>query len=296
MPLEIFGFLALWSPFFAIAVVFATVLYFLITVKWRSEFKESEPLSIKQAIFFILSMVLLYVIKGSPVDLLGHIMFSVHMIQMATLYLVIPPLMIIGIPKWVWKAFINLKPITNVFTLLTRPLLALILFNSFFSFYHIPLIFDAVKLDETLHGIYTVGLFIFAILMWWPMINKLELNELSGLKKVGYIFASGVLLTPACGLIIFANGPLYATYYDQSTWMQALALCVPTGTLDGLSLAGPEIFTNMQLIEDQKLGGVLMKIIQEIVYGFLLGIVFFEWYKKDQEEANNLQHTLLVEE
>ncbi|OOP68254.1 hypothetical protein BWZ43_11230 [Heyndrickxia oleronia] len=60
MPISIFGFQALWSPFFIITILFMTVLYFLITIKWRKDFKNSEPLTKKQAIYFIISMILLY--------------------------------------------------------------------------------------------------------------------------------------------------------------------------------------------------------------------------------------------
>jgi putative membrane protein len=42
----------------------------------------------------------------------------------------------------------------------------------------------------------------------------------------------------------------------------------------------------MSLLEDQQLGGVIMKIIQEIIYGCVLGYVFFEWYRKDQAESD----------
>ena len=49
------------------------------------------------------------------------------------------------------------------------------------------------------------------------------------------------------------------------------------------------MFASMSLLHDQQLGGVLMKIIQEIVYGVILAHVFFEWYKKDQQEAKEEQ-------
>jgi len=109
-------------------------------------------------------------------------------------------------------------------------------------------------------------------------------KSLSGLKKIGYIFADGVLLTPACALIIFADKPLYATYYDPQMWMKSLALCVPAGTLASLNLTGPEMFFSIPLLYDQQLGGVLMKIIQEIIYGTVLFFVFREWYRKEQEK------------
>jgi putative membrane protein len=291
MPLGIFGFYALWSPFFLLAVLFMTAVYFLITIKWRDSFKDSRKLTGKEASYFIIAMVVLYAVNGSPIDVLSGIMFSMHMTQMALFYLVFTPLLILGIPDWVWKAFINLPVVKPIMKFMTKPLIALLAFNVIFSIYHIPLIFDNVRTDATLHGIYTFILFILSLFMWWPLLNKLdEYTEVSGLKKMGYILGSAVLLTPACGLIIFSENPLYATYYDSSAWLQALSLCVPVNTLQGLNLAGPEVFTSMKLMDDQQLGGVIMKIIQEIVFGVVLASMFYQWYRKDQEQQQELSY------
>jgi len=294
MPLSIFGFRALWSPYFILFIVLLTVGYFYLTVKQRHKFKDSEPLKKSQAILFVLSMVLLYATKGSPIDLLAHIMFTFHMVQMAFLYLVIPPIFIASIPNWVWENIIELPFIKKVFKFFTKPLIALVLFNGLFSVYHIPIIMDAVKMNILLHAVYTIILFIFAIFLWWPLINKLPgHHQLHGLKKIGYIIGDGVLLTPACGLIIFAPVAMYATYTDGEMWLKAMALCVPGSTLSGLSISGPELFTNMPAREDQQLGGVLMKIIQEIVLGYMLIRIFFEWFKKEQEDAEKINEAAL---
>ncbi|WP_338753869.1 cytochrome c oxidase assembly factor CtaG [Bacillus sp. FJAT-52991] len=295
MPIGIFGFQALWSPLFMLVLAFMSVLFFLITVKWRKDFKESEPLTIRQACLFVTAILVLYAIKGSPIDLMGHIMFSYHMLQMAVLYLVVPPLLIKATPWWVWKAVIELPVINKVFNFFTKPLIALIFFNGMFSFYHMPLIFDYIKMSETLHGLYTFILFIFAIFMWWPLVNEQpHRKQMAGLKKVGYIFANGILLTPACGLIIFADTPLYSTYSDAGSWLKAMELCVPVTTLQGLNLSGPELFSNMPVVEDQQLGGIIMKIIQEIVYGFILAKVFFEWYRNEQRDAEAITKEALA--
>jgi putative membrane protein len=296
MPLGIFGFMALWSPFLILALVFITVGYFLVTVKWRSSFKESVPLTRKEAVYFIMAMLLLYAIKGSPVEVMSTILFSAHMTQMALLYLVVTPLIILGIPNWIWKAAINLPAVKPVFKFMTKPLIALLTFNITFSIYHIPLVFDNVRTDVTLHGLATVILFLFALFMWWPLINPADEDiDLSGLKRIGYILGSAVLLTPACGLIIFAENPLYAPYYDPQEFMKALALCVPVDTLQGLTLSGPELFTSMSTINDQQLGGVIMKIIQEIVFGVLLFNLFFQWYRKDMERQESQSFDPIVD-
>lgn len=284
--LEVFGFRALWSPFFLVALITILVGYFLITIKFREKFSTSEPLTRREAALFTTGIVLLYLIKGAPIDLMGHLMFYAHMIQMAILYLVIAPLLIVGIPKWIWRNILNQKLVKPVFQFFTRPLIALVLFNGMFSFYHVPLIFDVIKTDMWLHASYTSLLFVISIFMWWPLVNELEeYQTLSGIKKIGYIFADGILITPACALIIFADSPMYATFSDPAAWMQALKLCVPQTTLASLDLSGPEMFNSLSLIDDQQLGGVLMKIIQEIVYGVVLAQVFFKWYRKDAAEG-----------
>jgi putative membrane protein len=284
--LEIFGFTALWSPYFLSLMILAAAAYFLLLVKYRHYFKGSEQLTRKQGSLFTLSLLLLYTIKGSPLDIMAHLMFYVHMIQMSVLLLIIPPLFIISIPVWVWKNLLEIKAVRFPFLFFTKPLIALLLFNGLFSFYHIPLIFDHVMQNRWLHAGYSLLLFIFAIFMWWPLLNELpETQILSGLKKVGYIFADGMLLTPACALIIFANSPMYATYSDPKAWSAAMSLCVGSSTLAGLKISSPELFSSMSLLHDQQLGGVLMKVIQEIIYGIILGHVFFEWFRNDQAES-----------
>ncbi|MEH7014668.1 cytochrome c oxidase assembly factor CtaG [Neobacillus niacini] len=286
LTLDIFGFKALWSPYFLLCLLAVTAVYFLITITFRSRFVDSEPLTKKQAGLFLLSISLIYVIKGSPLDLMAHLMFYVHMISMALLVLVIPPIFIFGIPVWIWRKLFKINLFHSLFKFFTKPLFALIIFNGLFSFYHVPMIFDRVMQSFWLHAGYSILLFIVAIFMWWPLINPVpEHQRLSGLKKVGYIFADGILITPACALIIFAPASIYATYSDPEVWAQVMSLCVGPATFAGLSISGPELFSSMSLLHDQQLGGVLMKIIQEIVYGVILGHVFFEWYRKDQAES-----------
>jgi putative membrane protein len=281
--LNMFGFVALWSPFFFLSLLLITVLYFMLIGPWRARFTNKGPATRKQKSFFVAGMILLYLCKGSPIDLLGHLTFSAHMTQMAVLYLVVPQLLILGIPNWMYEHMFRVRAIKSMVSFFTKPLISLILFNGLFSFYHVPFIFDIVKTNMLLHAAVTVVLFFSAFMMWWPIVNKLaQWQTLTGIKKIGYIFANGVLLTPACALIIFADSPLYATFYDPKAWVNALELCVPAGTLASLDLTGPQMFLSMPLIHDQQLGGVLMKIIQEIVYGAMLFFIFVDWYKKER--------------
>ncbi|MCU9612231.1 cytochrome c oxidase assembly factor CtaG [Caldibacillus lycopersici] len=297
LTLSQFGFRALWSPYFFLFIIGVIVLFFYVAIKKRHLFDGNERLSKKEGFLFTFTLLFIYVLKGSPIDLLGHLMFTFHMIQMALLYLLVPQLLIVSIPKWMWSKFITLPYIKPVFTFFTKPLIALLLFNGIFSMYHIPLVFDVVKTDMLLHTIYTFVLLLLAINMWWPLLNKLrDGNQLSGIKKLGYLLAASVLLTPACALIIFNKNPMYSTYSNPDLWYQSLHLCVPADLLATLQLAGPEMFNLMSVLYDQQLGGVIMKILQEVIYGGVLYRIFIEWYRKEQNEPDpilNLDPELL---
>ncbi|TCT26906.1 putative membrane protein [Melghiribacillus thermohalophilus] len=281
--LEIFGFRALWSPYYLLFILALALLYYFVTGPYRHKFSKDAPAPDRsQQIFFYASMVLLYVIKGSPVDLMSHISLMAHMVQMAFYYLVFPIFVILGIPKWIWERVFRAKGINVFLNIFTKPLVAIFLFNGLFSIYHIPAVLDYSKGNEVAHAVISTVILIAAFCMWWPLFSPLKERQIQqSLYKIFYIFANGVLITPACGLIIFADTPLYATYSDVQAWVDALTLCVPVEVLQGLSLSGPELFTGIKILYDQQAGGIIMKILQEIIYGIILGYIFFNWYRKE---------------
>lgn len=292
MPLSIFGFRALWSPWFLLTLLVLVFVYFLLTVIWRDRFEGSVPVTRREITYFLSGMIILYILKGSPVDLLGHILFSVHMVQMAFLLLLVAPFLILGIPNWMWKKVFDISILNKIIGLFTKPLISLLVFSMMFSIYHYPIVLDTVKLSFIFHSVFTVTLFIAALFLWWPLVNTLEGQpKLHGLKKIGYVILSAILITPACTLIIFADVPVYDTYTSGEAWLKAMALCVPASTLSGLSglgISGPELFTNMPSLYDQQLGGILMKIAQEVIYVVVLGKIFITWYREEQANADEI--------
>ena len=142
MSIDIFGFRALWSPYYLTILIIFTIGYFWFVTKYRERRSEGFVLTKRQVFYFLLAMFLLYVVKGSPIDLMSHIMFSAHMTQMAILYLVIPPLFIISIPDGLWREMVAGRSRQVIFSFFTKPLIALLVFNILFSFYHLPLVFD----------------------------------------------------------------------------------------------------------------------------------------------------------
>lgn len=106
---------------------------------------------------------------------------------------------------------------------------------------------------------------------------------MSHLLGLGYIFISGLLLTPACAMIIFANGPLFAVYNDPQVWVKAMGYCMSGDPAVLLSqFEGPAFFNLMSPIDDQQLGGIVMKLVQEFINSAALYSVFMQWYRKER--------------
>ncbi|OAB36834.1 cytochrome c oxidase assembly factor CtaG [Paenibacillus macquariensis subsp. defensor] len=289
LGLEYFSVADLWSPLFLVFMLLLTAGYLLVVGPLSDKVEGAKPVSWMKKGMFIAGMFMLYLAQGGPVSLLGHMMFSFHMLTMALSYLVAPPLIMMGIPDWLWRTLMKVNPLRSL-KFLAKPVVAALLFNGLFSLYHIPAIHDYVMLHFNVHRLYYLVLFVTAMLMWWTLLNPLpESQKGSSLGKMGYIFLNMVLLTPACGLIIFASQPMYTTYSDPNVWAQAMGYCISGDPLAMLEkFGGPTFFNIMSPLVDQQVGGILMKFIQEIIFASILAYVFFHWYKKENREDDDM--------
>ncbi|MGM8214351.1 cytochrome c oxidase assembly factor CtaG [Bacillaceae bacterium W0354] len=280
--IQIFGVHALWKPEIIFVTIVLALLYYLFTgpLKHVTGLEEEPPR--KQKFIFYLALLLFYGIKGSPMYLLSHIVLMAHMVQMAVFYFIIPILVIKGIPELWWRKIFNLKIVGSILRLLTKPLIAILFFNLCFSLYHIPAVLDYSKTGLFVHWFIALFIFFAAMCMWWPLMTPIkEQDTIKPLYKIFYVFANGLLITPACALIIFSGEPLYATYSEPDAFMTAMQLCVPLEVLQGMNLGGPQIFLKMPLLYDQQAAGILMKVLQEIIFISVLTTIFYKWFKSE---------------
>ncbi|AJY75519.1 cytochrome c oxidase assembly factor CtaG [Paenibacillus beijingensis] len=288
LGLQYFGFEALWSPPLLFGAIALVIGYYYLIGPWRlKRFPEEARATALQQTMFGSGVALLYAAQGGPLNLLGHLMFTFHMLDMSLSYLIAPPLVLLGVPGYIWR-FVFSHRGWRPFRWLTHPILTLVAFNMLFSIYHVPLVHDYVMTHFTLHRLFYLVLLVAAFLMWWQITCPVpEWNRLNGLRKMAFVFASGMLLTPACALIIFAGSPMYAVYNDPQVWAKAMGYCVsgdPSQLLK--TLGGPSVFSLFSPLEDQQLGGIVMKLIQEVMFGAILAYVFFHWYKKEHADSD----------
>jgi putative membrane protein len=269
-------FFDLWSPWILLLTVALIVGYFYLVGPLRSRFAGSSPVSTGQKWSAVTAALLIYLSEGTPIGYYGHGQsFAMHMLQMSFLYLMLPPFVFIALPDWLLRPVLERPSVRKWLFPLTHPLLTIFLFNMAFSFYHIPGIFNAAFENMVLHTLYHAILGVLAFFMWFPVFCPLpEWNRLSELQKMAYIFANGVLLTPACALIIFASNVMYPFTLPES-WLPY-----------------------MSQLDDQQLGGTIMKVLQEVIYGTGLAYTFFRWYRRErkkEEEDDLLDNPSLLE-
>ncbi|WP_424767482.1 cytochrome c oxidase assembly factor CtaG [Paenibacillus sp. sgz302251] len=286
LGLQYFSFEELWTPMFMFAMAAVVILYFYLIGPWRKKnFPQAPAATTLQKVLFVSAAILFYFVHGGPFNLLGHLMFTFHMINMSVSYLIVPPMVLLGVPSFIWRKMFEAR-FWKKFSLLMHPVITLILFNMLFSIYHIPLIHDYVMTHFTVHRLYYFILLVTSFMMWWQIACPVpEWNRLTDMKKMAYVFANGILLTPACALIIFATSSMYSIYSDPNVWVTAMGYCVsgdPSRLLD--SFGGPQFFNLMDVVEDQQLGGIVMKLVQEVMYGIILAYIFKQWFKREHTE------------
>ncbi|MFC5649379.1 cytochrome c oxidase assembly factor CtaG [Paenibacillus solisilvae] len=289
LGLQYFSFEDLWSPWFFFFMAALVILYFYLAGPWREKHVPNAPrATAMQKSLFVSGVVLYYFVQGGPLELLGHLMFTFHMANMSISYLIVPPMILLGIPQFMWRMMFS----GNAWKKLSwamHPILTLVLFNMLFSIYHVPGVHDYVMTHFVIHRIYYLVLLITSFMMWWQIACPVpEWNRLTDLRKMAYIFANGMLLTPACALIIFSSTSMYATYNDPQVWAQAMGYCVSGDPSVMLAkFTGPSFFNLMEPAEDQQLGGIVMKLVQEVMYGAILAYVFYNWYKKEHADSDD---------
>ena len=209
----------------------------------------------------ILSVLTIFVAAEWPIHTLSErYLYSVHMLQHLMLVMVAAPLMIAATPPWMARALFPGR-LMNVARLVTRPLPALVLFNSVLVFTHWPTMVDASVHSEWAHfGLHAL-LYVSALIMWMPVLSPiLELPRLSYPGQMLYLFLQSLVPTVPASFLTFGSRPLYHVY---------------------------ETFHRMGIsaLADQRFAGLEMKLLGGAILWALLVALFVKWYRIENREG-----------
>ncbi|UOQ94009.1 cytochrome c oxidase assembly protein [Halobacillus shinanisalinarum] len=191
------------NPILLVSLIVVYIVY-LRTMRKISNTRLGER-NLKKKICFLLGLLTIYISLAGPLAILSNnLLFSAHMLQQSFMYIVMPPLILLGMPQEFYQLLDEKLSKPRFLRILKSPLFNLLLFNVLWSFYHIPSVYEYFSgqfiLLEILHLVLTASAFLMWIQVFAP---EDKINEMSYIKKIGYMFANGILITPACALIIF---------------------------------------------------------------------------------------------
>ena len=252
--------LAQWHPETVLFLLLAAVLY---TVATRpgpvptAGLRSGPTARLRGPAAFFLALALVYIALGTPLNsVANNRLFSAHMAQSLLLTMAVPPLLLKGIPAWMWDAALQVRGLRETLSVLVRPDIALVLFNVLFSAALFPGALDASLRLDWLHVLLQLAQFLAALFLWWPVLSPSErLPRLTPGWRMLYLFFCGDLMMPASVYIPIARHPLYGIYAQS-----------------------PRLF-GISALADQQFGGVLMFLAMSIAYG----AAFFAAYAQQEE-------------
>lgn len=274
------------EPPIVMAVVASTALYFYLIGPFRRRLRLAEPVNRGQIVMFLLAMLILFTTLQGPLHVLSDgYLLSAHMLQHLLITLVMPPLLLKGLPGWLIDrvllaplfvrrsvrqrlsrrigAVLPRGPILlRLGRWFTSPMVAFAPFNVVLLIWHVPALYETTLHDPTIHSVMHTMFMGTAVLTWWPVFSPTaQLPALSDPLQLMYLFLSSISATLLGAIITLADVILYPTY--------ALA---------------PRVF-GLTPEADQQTAGLMMWFGGAAVTLTLMTSRWFRWMGEDDDEA-----------
>ena len=200
----------------------------------------------------------------SPVDALGGILFSAHMVQHELLMVVAAPLLVLGRPliAFLWALPPGQRLAVGELTrrdafarswhAVSAPLVAALLHGIALWVWHIPSWYEATLRSEVIHTLQHTSFLGTATLFWWTLIHG-RYGRMGYGMAVVYTFVTAIHSGALGALIAFSPNVWYPIYIETtSKW-------------------------GLNPLEDQQLAGFLMWIPAGVILSILGVALFAAW-------------------
>jgi len=203
---------------------------------------------------FVAAIGLLWFATDWPMhDISEEYLYSVHMFQHMVLAYFVPPLVLIAIPEWLFRAVIGEGKAYRFVRFLSKPIVAGLLFNVVVMVTHIPGLVNRSAENSPLHYAMHILVVTTALCMWSPICSPAKEFHIGYAGKTIYLFLMSVVPTVPAAWLTFAEDSVYKHYNIP---IRVWGLSVET---------------------DQQLAGAVMKTGGSI---FLWTIVIFIFFKR----------------
>jgi len=213
---------------------------------------------------FVLGVLFFWLAADWPLGpLAAGYLVSVHTAQYIVFTMVVAPLLIHGMPRWLLQVLVRPGWSYRIAHILSRPLIAFLVFNVVLIATHLPPVVDGLK--TTQFGSFAIDMtwLVSGLLFWWQVLGPLsELDPLPYPGRIVFLLLNVFVPTVPAAFLTFADYPIYAVY--------ELAPRVA-----GISAA-----------QDQQLAGLTMKIVGGFIIFGTASVLFFKWYGAEERMEN----------
>jgi cytochrome c oxidase assembly factor CtaG len=218
--------------------------------------------SVWRLLSFLLGILIFAAALLSPIDALGHQLFTMHMVQHVLIIDIGVIFILLGFTR------VILRPITKRTLRLEQaagpiahPLFALALYVAVMWVWHIPALYDAALENPLIHRFEHITFITAGFLYWWHILNPIPSRQrLRGMGPVAYMAGTKVLVGLLGVALAFAPESIYAFYENQ-----------------------PE-YWGMSAGTDQRVAGLVMATEQSIVMGIALVFLFVKALEESERE------------
>ena len=234
----------------------------------RRRYALGPPATKTQVAWFGASCILLLLALNGPLHHLSdYYLLSAHMLQHILLALVYAPMLLAGIPGWLLSPILRVPALLRLGRILTRPLVAYLLFNAILIGWHLPPAYELALRDHNWHIAQHLMFLVSAVLLWWPILGPApELPRLPYLWQIGYLFVLQIPMFSLGAFIALAEHPIYPFY----------------------SLA-PRVVPWLSWLTDQEYAGLLMWLPGHLILWLPMGVIFFRWFASERDDATGLE-------
>lgn len=234
--------------------------YAHVVVRWRPA--GEPPVERAQVVAFAGGTLVLFLSLNGPLhELSDNFLFSAHMVQHLIITLVVPPLWLLGLPRWSLRPVLRHGAVQACARVLTGPLVAFALYNVTFIGWHFPGAYNWALVVHNAHILQHIMFIAVSVLMWWPVVSPVpELERLQAPARMLYLFALGIPMSIVSAMITLSEAALYPWYE-----------------------AAPRVFA-LTALDDQQLGGLIMWVPGMLVFWIAITIIFFRWSRREERE------------
>jgi cytochrome c oxidase assembly factor CtaG len=224
-----------------------------------------------KSVNFTLGVLVLFLALTSPVDTLGEdYLFSAHMVQHMMLGIIVPVLLVAGLPASLVEGWLRFRLIASLERILGYPPLALVVANATFWVWHLPTLYNLTLENEVVHIFEHLTFLVTGTMLWWPVFKPVSPGRLTPLPAIIYLGLSAFIST-ILGIIFTVSE---TTYYD--------CYAHPHDELGALKLIREDWCLSQ--LDDQKLGGAIMWEPAGAIFLWAIMRIMIDWFKAESKD------------